>query len=126
MLIYFIAIWNILQAFGIFYDHLVHFVSIWYILPVLVSCTDEKSGNPGGVTCIEWSRCYAKIFASFKKNFRGYANIFASFNVDAKQLCDNSLKEAEKNEKNRPMRTINRLTQSKTSVRSRKSDQMNL
>jgi hypothetical protein len=112
MLIYFIAIWNILQAFGIFYDHLVHFVSIWYILPVLVSCTDEKSGNPGGVTCIEWSRCYAKIFASF--------------NVDAKQLCDNSLKEAEKNEKNRPMRTINRLTQSKTSVRSRKSDQMNL
>jgi hypothetical protein len=24
--------WNILQSFGIFYDHLVHFVFIWYIL----------------------------------------------------------------------------------------------
>jgi hypothetical protein len=31
MLIYFMAVWNILQTFGIFYDHLVHFVSIWYI-----------------------------------------------------------------------------------------------
>jgi hypothetical protein len=32
MLIYFMALWNILQAFGIFYDHLVHFVFIWDIL----------------------------------------------------------------------------------------------
>jgi hypothetical protein len=31
MLIYFRAIWNILQIFGIFYDQLVHFVFIWYI-----------------------------------------------------------------------------------------------
>jgi hypothetical protein len=30
MLKYFVAIWNILRTFGIFYDHLVHFVSIWY------------------------------------------------------------------------------------------------
>jgi hypothetical protein len=29
--IYFMAIWNILQTFGIFYDHLVHFVFIWSI-----------------------------------------------------------------------------------------------
>jgi hypothetical protein len=36
MLIYFMAIWNILWIFGIFYDHLVHFVFIWYIFPVLV------------------------------------------------------------------------------------------
>jgi hypothetical protein len=28
---YFIAIWNILCTFGIFYAHLVHFVFIWYI-----------------------------------------------------------------------------------------------
>jgi hypothetical protein len=26
------AIWNILRIFGTFYDHLVHFVFIWYIL----------------------------------------------------------------------------------------------
>jgi hypothetical protein len=31
------AIWNILRRFGKFYDHLVHFVLIWYIFPVLVS-----------------------------------------------------------------------------------------
>jgi hypothetical protein len=29
--IYFMAIWNISQIFWIFYDHLVHFVLIWYI-----------------------------------------------------------------------------------------------
>jgi hypothetical protein len=31
MLINFMAIWNILWRFGIFYDHLVRFVFIWYI-----------------------------------------------------------------------------------------------
>jgi hypothetical protein len=53
MLIYFIAIWNILWIFGIFYDHKVQFVILWYI-----SCSfgtfisgfgiwrQEKSGNP--------------------------------------------------------------------------------
>jgi hypothetical protein len=43
MSIYFMAIWNILQTFGVFYDHLVvHFVFIWYIFPVLVSCTKKN------------------------------------------------------------------------------------
>jgi hypothetical protein len=32
MLIYFMAIWNILWPFGIFYGHLLHFVFLWYIL----------------------------------------------------------------------------------------------
>jgi hypothetical protein len=36
------AIWNILWRFGIFYDHLVHFVFIWYIFPVLVSCAEKN------------------------------------------------------------------------------------
>jgi hypothetical protein len=27
------AIWNILQTFGIFYDHLVHFLRFWYHVP---------------------------------------------------------------------------------------------
>jgi hypothetical protein len=31
MLVYFIAIWNNLQTFGICYDHLENFVYIWYI-----------------------------------------------------------------------------------------------
>jgi hypothetical protein len=35
MLIYFKVSSNISLTFGIFYDHLVHFVFIWYIFPVL-------------------------------------------------------------------------------------------
>jgi hypothetical protein len=37
MLIYFMVIWNIVWPFEIFYDHLVHFVFIWYIFSVWVS-----------------------------------------------------------------------------------------
>jgi hypothetical protein len=36
------AIWNILRTFGTFYDHLVHFVFVWYIFPVLVSWTNKN------------------------------------------------------------------------------------
>jgi hypothetical protein len=46
LLLYFMAIWNILRTFGIFYDHFVHFVFIWYIFPVLVSCTKKKNWQP--------------------------------------------------------------------------------
>jgi hypothetical protein len=46
MLVYFMAIWNILQKFGIFYDHLVYFVVIWYIFPRFGILYQEKSGNP--------------------------------------------------------------------------------
>jgi hypothetical protein len=43
MFLYFMAIWSILRTFGIFYDHLVHFVFIWYTyIPVLVSCTKKN------------------------------------------------------------------------------------
>jgi hypothetical protein len=53
MLIYFLAIWNILQTFGICYDHLVHFVFIWdtyfYRLGKLYQ---EKYGNPAFATHI--------------------------------------------------------------------------
>jgi hypothetical protein len=46
MLIYFMAIWNILRTFGIFYDHLVHFVFVWYIFSCFGTMYQEKSGNP--------------------------------------------------------------------------------
>jgi hypothetical protein len=36
------AVWNILRTFGKFYGHLVHFVFIWYIVQVLVSCTKKN------------------------------------------------------------------------------------
>jgi hypothetical protein len=42
MLKCFMAIWNILRTLGIFYDHLVHFMLIWYIFTVLVSCTKKN------------------------------------------------------------------------------------
>jgi hypothetical protein len=42
MLIYFMAIWNILWIFGVFFDHSVYFVLIWCIFPVLVSCTKKN------------------------------------------------------------------------------------
>jgi hypothetical protein len=41
MLIYFMAIWNIMETFGLIYDHLVHFVFIWYFFHAT-----EQSGNP--------------------------------------------------------------------------------
>jgi hypothetical protein len=40
------AIWNILRTFGIFYDHLVHFVFIWYIFSGFGIMHQERSGNP--------------------------------------------------------------------------------
>jgi hypothetical protein len=40
------ANWNIVQRFGEFYGHLVHFVSIGTFFMFLVSCTRKKSGNP--------------------------------------------------------------------------------
>jgi hypothetical protein len=43
MLIYFMAIWNILRTF---YDHLVHFVLICYIFYGFGVTYQQKSGNP--------------------------------------------------------------------------------
>jgi hypothetical protein len=37
----------ILWIFGIFYDHLVHFELIWYILSSFGILYNENSGNPG-------------------------------------------------------------------------------
>jgi hypothetical protein len=47
MFIYFMAIWNILWKFEIFYDPLVHFVLVLYIFPVLVSCTKKSLATLG-------------------------------------------------------------------------------
>jgi hypothetical protein len=43
------AIWNILRIHGIFYDHLVDFVLIWYIFSGYGTMYQEKSGNPASV-----------------------------------------------------------------------------
>jgi hypothetical protein len=41
------AVCNILWALGKFYEHLVHFVLIWYIFSGFGITYQEKSGNPG-------------------------------------------------------------------------------
>jgi hypothetical protein len=46
-LIYFMTICNISWTFGIFKDHTVHFVFIWYIFSDFGIMYQEKSGNPG-------------------------------------------------------------------------------
>jgi hypothetical protein len=46
MSIYFTAIWNILQTLGIFFDHLEHFLLIWYIFPGFGILHQKNSGNP--------------------------------------------------------------------------------
>jgi hypothetical protein len=52
MLMYFMATWNILRTFGIFYDRWVHFVLVWYIFQVLVSCTKKN------LSTLVWSQSY--------------------------------------------------------------------
>jgi hypothetical protein len=39
---YFMTVWSILRPLEIFYGHLVYFVVIWYIFPVLVFCTKKN------------------------------------------------------------------------------------
>jgi hypothetical protein len=42
MLVLFMTVCSILSPDGKFYGHFVHFVVIWYIFPVLVSCTEKN------------------------------------------------------------------------------------
>jgi hypothetical protein len=42
MFVYIMVIWSIVLPFGIFCGHLACFIVIWYILPVLVSCTNTN------------------------------------------------------------------------------------
>jgi hypothetical protein len=48
----FMAIWSILQPFGIFCGNVVYFMVIWYTFPHFGMLSQEKSGNPGAVTGI--------------------------------------------------------------------------
>jgi hypothetical protein len=87
MLIYFMAIWNILRTFGIIYDHVVQVVFIWYIFPVLVSCTNKNLATlpitptqPNRVTRLgeflfaHWVIVY---FGQFCENYRRSSHFWA-------------------------------------------------
>jgi hypothetical protein len=41
MLVNLIDIWSILRPFRVVYGHLLYFVLVWYIFPVLVRCTEK-------------------------------------------------------------------------------------
>jgi hypothetical protein len=47
MLVYFVAISDILRPFGIFCGHFGYFMVIWYIFPRFGMLYKEKSGNSG-------------------------------------------------------------------------------
>jgi hypothetical protein len=71
LLIYLMAILNILQTFGIFYDHLVQFVFIWYIFSGFGIMYQEKYGNPGVHVCqCAFGHNYAIISLRMCDNFR--------------------------------------------------------
>jgi hypothetical protein len=60
MMVFFMAILSILQSNGIFYGHLVHFVVIWYILPVFWYAVPRKIWQPRvqASTRTGVARCY--------------------------------------------------------------------
>jgi hypothetical protein len=66
MFTYFISIWNISWRFGIFYDHLAHFVFIWCIVSGLGIMYQGKSGNPAckEVPARKWRRLFSEHFVA--------------------------------------------------------------
>jgi hypothetical protein len=57
------AISNISRTFGIFKDHMVHFVFIWYIFSGFGIINQEKSGNPTfDVRCQSQKQTETKFF----------------------------------------------------------------
>jgi hypothetical protein len=78
MLIYFMAIWNILRTFDIIYSLLSRFVVIWYIFPVLVSRTKKNLAT--------LSSCKTKQFnRGFSFGFKGVRLIWSHFQPMANQ-----------------------------------------
>jgi hypothetical protein len=53
-LIHIISGWNVLQIYGIFYDHLVNFVFIWCIFSCLGIMHQEKSGRHCFDSSVAW------------------------------------------------------------------------
>jgi hypothetical protein len=78
MLKYFTAIWNILRTFGIFCDHLVPFVFIWYIFSRFWYHEPKKSGNPADqsgrkilIRALKSPQCYIRALKSPKRSATG-------------------------------------------------------
>jgi hypothetical protein len=78
---YFMSICNLLRTLGIFNDHFVHFVFIWYILSGIGIMYQEKSGNPA----LDTARIYANramvYFGQFWENNKGSPNFWATISM---------------------------------------------
>jgi hypothetical protein len=97
MLTYLMNIWKILQTVGIFYDHLAHFVFIWYIFTVLVSCTKKNLAVLVLLSLVVFCRNFFKnlIFTTlfttslFAFNYLCNKIILPQFCICTTLLCDN-------------------------------------
>jgi hypothetical protein len=56
----FMAILFILLPNGMFHVHLVHFVVIWYISPVLVCCTEKNLATLNRENLLQAFHCHKK------------------------------------------------------------------
>jgi hypothetical protein len=63
------AIWNILWMLGMFYDHWVQFVLIWYIFSRVGIMRQEKSGNPADNQFRKLKRFSLSREHNFERNF---------------------------------------------------------
>jgi hypothetical protein len=61
MLMYFMAIWNILQTFGIFYDQLIFCLHL-VLFPVLVACTKKSLATLVSLSLTEASQALIQSF----------------------------------------------------------------
>jgi hypothetical protein len=85
MLIYFRSFWNILWTFGIFYYHLVLFVFIWYIFPVLLSCTKKNLATllrTAAITVITFIGLCVIAVILFPQNLQWMAHTYIHTYVD--------------------------------------------
>jgi hypothetical protein len=72
----------ILWPFGIFYGHLIHLCSFWYIFPIFCIMYQEKSGNPDrkrvlgifSLLSVTWTRAL-KCFCDAAEKIRFYATL---------------------------------------------------
>jgi hypothetical protein len=74
MLVYFIAIWDILRPFCIFCGHLGYLMVIWYIFPVLVCCTKKNLATLVGVQLGEEANQSESLFRSFFLHYFSYTD----------------------------------------------------
>jgi hypothetical protein len=86
MMKYFVAICNILRTFVIWYDHLVHFVLIWYIFFGLGIMYQEKSGSPDSWCTFFPNDCVSKWSLRAVKHLVSYRSWYVPIGV---LHCDN-------------------------------------